>query len=63
VSPKSAYDTLSNRMRKARLLNDELAEYFKERAVIEENYAKSLQRLNTRFILSDRSALGHAPYF
>ncbi|RKP11441.1 hypothetical protein BJ684DRAFT_21989 [Piptocephalis cylindrospora] len=46
--PKSALDTLSSRLRRAKHLNDELADYFRERANIEEAYARQLTKLSAK---------------
>ncbi|BFZ63262.1 hypothetical protein YB2330_004383 [Saitoella coloradoensis] len=45
VPPASATALLRDRLRKASAVNDEVAEWFRERAMIEETYAKSLSKL------------------
>ncbi|CAG8442936.1 4687_t:CDS:10 [Ambispora gerdemannii] len=59
LRPKEAFDAIQARLRKAKLLNDELALYFSERAAIEDAYVKSLQRLSSKKnFMSDKSILG-----
>ncbi|KAI8146258.1 Muniscin C-terminal mu homology domain-containing protein [Fennellomyces sp. T-0311] len=56
--PKDGIEIIQNRLRKALKLNDELAEYFKERAHAEDLYAKSLARISKKFFVTDKTALG-----
>ncbi|KAG9307802.1 hypothetical protein G9A89_023367 [Geosiphon pyriformis] len=56
--PKEAFDAIQTRLRKAKTLNEELAEYFRERASVEDNYVKSLQKLTRKNFLSEKSSLG-----
>ncbi|KAI8583132.1 hypothetical protein K450DRAFT_224366 [Umbelopsis ramanniana AG] len=56
--PKDGIDIVQQRLRKSQKLNEELAEYFKERALIEDQYAKSLVKLSKKIFISDKSALG-----
>jgi hypothetical protein len=41
-------EILRNRMRQSKTVNDEIAEFFRERIAIEEAYVKSLQKLHRR---------------
>ncbi|KAI9020661.1 Muniscin C-terminal mu homology domain-containing protein [Phycomyces nitens] len=50
---------IQNRIRSSLKLNEELAEYFRERAHAEDLYAKSLVKLSKKLFISDKSALGH----
>lgn len=56
--PADALATVQNRLRKAKILNDELADYFKERAVAEEAYSRALQKATKRPLFTGRSSLG-----
>lgn len=46
------------RLASAIKLNEELAEYFRDRAQIEDTYAKSIAKLSKRHYISNKSALG-----
>jgi hypothetical protein len=46
--PLHVVDVLRNRLRQAKSVNDEIAEFFRERIIIEEAYVKSLQKLHRR---------------
>ena len=48
LPPLHVVETLRSRMRQARAVNEEIAEFFRERVVIEETYIKSLQKLHRR---------------
>ncbi|KAF7721186.1 hypothetical protein EC973_005133 [Apophysomyces ossiformis] len=52
-------DLVQARIRAALKLNEELAEYFRERAHAEDVYAKTLAKLSKRHFISDKSALGN----
>ncbi|KAG0168241.1 hypothetical protein DFQ30_005022 [Apophysomyces sp. BC1015] len=52
-------DLVQGRIRTALKLNEELAEYFRERAHAEDVYAKSLAKLSKRHFISDKTALGN----
>ncbi|RHZ71114.1 hypothetical protein Glove_262g43 [Diversispora epigaea] len=56
--PKLSFDTVQLRLRNAKTLNHEIAEYFKERAIIEDNYIKSIQRLANKTFVADRAYMG-----
>ncbi|KAL1917228.1 uncharacterized protein VTP21DRAFT_4884 [Calcarisporiella thermophila] len=56
--PRDGLEPLQSRLRKAKILHEELANYFHERALIEEMYAKSLQKLAKKSFITDRGALG-----
>jgi len=56
--PKDGIDIVQQRLRKTQKLNDELAEYFKERAIIEDHYAKSLVKLSKKLFITEKSTLG-----
>lgn len=51
---------MQNRLHKARILADELADYFAARRELETAYLKSLQKISKRNFLSDAGALGPA---
>ena len=48
LPPPHVVDALRSRMRSARSVNEEIADFFHERITIEENYVRSLQRLHRR---------------
>ncbi|KAJ1915215.1 hypothetical protein IWQ60_008513 [Tieghemiomyces parasiticus] len=56
--PQLTYNALSNRIRKAAILNTDLADYFRERTILEENHVKQLQKLHRKAFISDPSSLG-----
>ncbi|ORZ15182.1 hypothetical protein BCR42DRAFT_416576 [Absidia repens] len=56
--PKDSIDLMQTRLRSALKLNDELAEYFRERALVEDLYAKNLAKLNKKSFITDKLALG-----
>ncbi|CAG8595130.1 17610_t:CDS:10 [Dentiscutata erythropus] len=56
--PKHSFDVVQLRLRRAKALNQEIADYFKERAIIEDNYVRSLQKLANKTPLIDKSNLG-----
>ncbi|KAI8376230.1 Muniscin C-terminal mu homology domain-containing protein [Radiomyces spectabilis] len=56
--PKHGIEAMQARLRSSFKLNDELAEYFKERALVEEQYAKSLAKLSKRVFVPDKEAFG-----
>ncbi|ORZ14124.1 Muniscin C-terminal mu homology domain-domain-containing protein [Absidia repens] len=57
--PKDGVDRIQTRLRSALKLNDEIADYFKERALVEDTYAKSLAKLNKKVFITDKQALGN----
>lgn len=58
LKPRDATALLQTRIHKARLLTDELADYFAARRELESTYLKALQKLAKRSFLSDPTALG-----
>ncbi|KAI9289304.1 Muniscin C-terminal mu homology domain-containing protein [Umbelopsis sp. AD052] len=57
-NPEVGLDILSNRYKDAQKLDTELADYFKERASIEDQYAKSLVKSSKKLFMSDPTVLG-----
>ena len=58
LKPREGAQLLQQRLHKARIVTDELAEYFAARKELESAYLKSLQKISRRSFLSDASALG-----
>ncbi|KAJ2962098.1 hypothetical protein NQZ79_g2797 [Umbelopsis isabellina] len=58
-TPEVGLDILQSRFSNAQKLETELAEYFKERAQIEDQYAKSLVKATKKLFMSDPTILGH----
>ncbi|KAI7864175.1 Muniscin C-terminal mu homology domain-containing protein [Spinellus fusiger] len=56
--PRDGMDLMQSRIRSGLKLNEELADYLKERAHCEDVYAKSLMKLSKKLVISDRTALG-----
>ncbi|KAI8981401.1 Muniscin C-terminal mu homology domain-containing protein [Pilobolus umbonatus] len=56
--PSHALKTVNHRLQTAIKVNDELAEYFRERAQIEDVYAKSMSRLSKKQYILDKDTLG-----
>jgi len=56
--PKDGIEVVHTRLKKAQTLNNEIAEYFKERAHLEDQYAKSLSKLSKKPFLNDKTSLG-----
>lgn len=56
--PREGVQRVQNRLHKARILTDELADYFSARRELENTYLKQLQKIAKRSFLSDASALG-----
>ena len=50
--PLHVVEVLRSRMRQVKAVNDEIADFFRERITIEETYVRSLQRLHRRPPLS-----------
>lgn len=48
--PKDGIDAVQERLRNGRLLDEELAQYFRERAQIEDQYAKSLIKASKKLL-------------
>ncbi|KAI8072505.1 hypothetical protein BC940DRAFT_316650 [Gongronella butleri] len=56
--PKQGLQAVLDKQRLGSTLDDELAQYFKERAAIEDQYAKNLVRASKRLFVLDKSAFG-----
>ncbi|KAI9250935.1 Muniscin C-terminal mu homology domain-containing protein [Phascolomyces articulosus] len=56
--PKDGIEIIQGRLRKALKLNEELAEYFRERAHVEDLYAKNLAKISKKHFVTDKLALG-----
>ncbi|KAL9539636.1 hypothetical protein MBANPS3_010152 [Mucor bainieri] len=56
--PKHGIDIPHARLLSALKLNDEFAEYFKDRAQIEDMYAKSIMKLQKKNYIANKAALG-----
>ncbi|KAJ3414574.1 hypothetical protein HDV05_006313 [Chytridiales sp. JEL 0842] len=56
--PKDAAESLTNRLKKGRQIDAEMAEYFRERAAIEERYANDLSKLSKKHINVPKDQLG-----
>lgn len=63
--PRDSANAIQTRIRKAKLFNEELAEYFAARRELEETYLKQLQKISKRSFLSDPSTIppGYAPVY
>lgn len=58
LRPRDGAQLLQTRLHKARIVVEELAEYFAARRELESAYLKALQKISRRTFLSDPSALG-----
>ncbi|KAI8066430.1 hypothetical protein BC940DRAFT_66743 [Gongronella butleri] len=56
--PKDTLLMVQANVKAAHKLNDELATYVRERAMLEDSYAKGLQKLSKKIWVSDRASLG-----
>ncbi|KAI8331158.1 hypothetical protein BC941DRAFT_439152 [Chlamydoabsidia padenii] len=56
--PKDGLHTAQEKQRQGLVLDEELAQYFKERAHIEDQYAKSLVKASKRLYVMDSTTLG-----
>ncbi|ORX54625.1 hypothetical protein DM01DRAFT_1335761 [Hesseltinella vesiculosa] len=56
--PRQGLHAVLEKQRQGHALDDELAQYFKERAAIEDHYSKSLVRASKRLFVLDKDALG-----
>ncbi|KAG0028705.1 hypothetical protein BGZ81_004494 [Podila clonocystis] len=56
--PQDGLDAVQSRLRKGKLLHEQLANYFKERAHIEDLYAKNIAKAFQKHFVSDTQALG-----
>lgn len=63
--PRDTAKLVQERLRKAKLFNEELADYFAARRELEESYLKQLQKISKRSFLSDASTIppGYAPVY
>lgn len=59
--PRSVHSLLTNRLKRAEQFNEDLAEYFRQRNLIEDNYVKSLLRLARKPISTVGSGPGALP--
>lgn len=58
LKPRDGAQVLQTRLHKARIVVEELAEYFAARRELESAYLKALQKISRRNFLSDPAALG-----
>ncbi|ORY93491.1 hypothetical protein BCR43DRAFT_527035 [Syncephalastrum racemosum] len=56
--PKDGYDVVQDHLKATRTLDEELSQYFKERAHIEDQYAQSLVKASKKFFVMDKTSLG-----
>ncbi|KAG0286321.1 hypothetical protein BGZ96_009544 [Linnemannia gamsii] len=56
--PQDGLDAVQSRLRKGKLLHEQLANYYKERAHIEDMYAKSITKAFQKHFITDPQALG-----
>ncbi|ORX58746.1 hypothetical protein DM01DRAFT_1381415 [Hesseltinella vesiculosa] len=56
--PKETLTMAQSNMRSAFKLHDDIANYIRERALLEDTYAKGLQKLSKKIWVTDRSSLG-----
>ncbi|ORZ13517.1 hypothetical protein BCR42DRAFT_418475 [Absidia repens] len=56
--PKDGLHSVQEKQRQGNMLDEELAQYFKERALIEDQYAKSLVKASKRLYVMDSATLG-----
>ena len=63
--PKDSLGAIQNRLRKAKVLNEEVALYFSARRELEEAYLKALGKISKRSFLQDPSCMpvGFAPVY
>ncbi|CAI2164398.1 12077_t:CDS:10 [Funneliformis geosporum] len=57
-NPKKAFDCVQLRLKKAKTLNQEIANYFLDRVRVEDDYVRGLQRLAAKAFIADRNSLG-----
>jgi hypothetical protein len=57
LPPLHVVETLRSRMKSAKSVNDEIADFFHERILIEETYVRSLQKLHRRPPISGIASL------
>ncbi|KAI9334814.1 VTC domain-containing protein [Zopfochytrium polystomum] len=58
AKPRDAHDALTRRIKAGRQIDAELADFFKERALIEERYSADLLKLSKRTLVAPRDQLG-----
>ncbi|KAG0006515.1 hypothetical protein BGZ80_005263, partial [Entomortierella chlamydospora] len=56
--PQDGLDAVQTRLRKAKAIHEQFANYFKERAHIEDMYAKSITKAFQKHFITDTQALG-----
>ena len=65
AKPRESLAAIQQRLKRGKIFNDELAEYFSSRRELEEAYLKQLQKIAKRTFLSDPSSIppGFVPVF
>ncbi|KAN0065372.1 hypothetical protein ACQY0O_001208 [Thecaphora frezii] len=63
--PRDSLNAIQQRLRQARIFNDELAEYFSARRELEETYLKQLQKIAKKNFLTDPTSIssGYLPIY
>jgi hypothetical protein len=61
LPPRQVVEIVKARMRTAKSVNDEIADFFHERIAIEEAYVKSLQKLHRRLPIPGMTPLKYFP--
>ncbi|EPQ30910.1 uncharacterized protein PFL1_01808 [Pseudozyma flocculosa PF-1] len=63
--PRDSLNAIQQRLKKAKIFNDELADYFAARRELEEAYLKQLQKIAKKNFLSDPSSIapGYVPVY
>ncbi|KAI8148371.1 hypothetical protein BJV82DRAFT_591863 [Fennellomyces sp. T-0311] len=59
VRPKDGFDIVQEHMKAGKTIDEEFAQYFKERALIEDQYAKSLVKASKKLFVMDKGTLGN----
>ncbi|KAI9270770.1 hypothetical protein BDA99DRAFT_329163 [Phascolomyces articulosus] len=59
VRPKDGFDIVQDHMKAGRTIDEEFAQYFKERAFIEDQYAKNLVKASKKLFAMDKGSLGN----
>ncbi|KAI9311077.1 hypothetical protein BX666DRAFT_2032346 [Dichotomocladium elegans] len=57
--PKDGIDAVQERVKQGRMLDEELVTYFRERAQIEQQYARSLDKAAKKLYVTDKTLLGN----
>ncbi|KAJ9080732.1 hypothetical protein DSO57_1020852 [Entomophthora muscae] len=52
--PRTGIDIMANRAKRSRQMDEELADFFRERAQIEENYSRQLAKLSKKQLVIER---------